>query len=167
MANIITCCRIIFSAVLLFLPVFSPVFYVFYISAGLTDMLDGAAARMTDTVSEFGSRLDTIADFSFAAVCLIKLLPVIDLPVWVWIWTGAIAVIKIINVVSGFIVQKRFPAVHTVMNKITGFLLFILPMTLNVIDLKYSSAAVCIIASFAAVQEGHIIRTGKKTYKQI
>ncbi|MDO4482169.1 MAG: CDP-alcohol phosphatidyltransferase family protein [Bacillota bacterium] len=163
MANIITCCRIIFSAVLLFIPVFSPAFYILYISAGLTDMLDGAAARITGTVSEFGSRLDTIADFSFAAVCLAKLLPVIDLPAWIWAWIGAIAVIKIINVISGFIVQKRFPAVHTVMNKITGLILFILPMTLNVIDLKYSSAAVCIIASFAAVQEGHIIRTGKKT----
>ena len=46
MANIITCCRIIFSAVLLFLPVFSPVFCFFYISSGVTDMLDGAAAMI-------------------------------------------------------------------------------------------------------------------------
>ncbi len=46
-----------------------------YIIAGIADMADGAVARRTGTVSEFGSRLDTAADTVFAAVCLIKLLP--------------------------------------------------------------------------------------------
>ena len=59
MANIITCIRIICSIVLLFCPVFSPVFYALYITAGVSDMLDGAVARKTGTVSEFGSKLDT------------------------------------------------------------------------------------------------------------
>ena len=46
------------------------------------------------------------------------------------------------------------------MNKLTGILLFILPMTLGFIDLKYSGAFVSAVATFAAIQEGYIIRSG-------
>ena len=77
MANTITFFRIAASIVLLFCPVFSPAFYAFYIAAGLSDMLDGFVARKTDSVSKLGARLDTMADFVFVVVCLIKLLPVL------------------------------------------------------------------------------------------
>ena len=70
MANVITGLRILVSAVLLFCPVFSPIFYVLYLIAGLSDMVDGVIARKTNSVSEFGSRLDGVADFVFVAVCL-------------------------------------------------------------------------------------------------
>ena len=159
MANIITIVRILCSIAILFCPVFSVAFYALYITAGLTDMIDGWVARRTNTVSEFGAKLDTVADFVFVVVCLVKLLPVMDVPVWLYVWIGIIAVIKIINIVSGYFVQKRFVAIHSVMNKVTGVLLFILPLTLSFIDLKYSATVVCIIATFAAVQEGHFIRT--------
>jgi len=62
MANIITGIRILLSVALLFYPAFSPTFYALYIAAGFSDMIDGAVARKTGSVSEFGSRLDTIAD---------------------------------------------------------------------------------------------------------
>ena len=78
MANIITGIRIVISAVLLFCPVLSPAFYILYIIAGITDIADGAVARRIGTVCEFGSRLDTIADIIFVAICLIKVLPVLD-----------------------------------------------------------------------------------------
>jgi CDP-diacylglycerol--glycerol-3-phosphate 3-phosphatidyltransferase len=68
LANTITFFRIAASIVLLFCPVFSPAFYVFYIAAGLSDMLDGFVARQTDTVSKLGARLDTIADFAFVVI---------------------------------------------------------------------------------------------------
>ena len=48
------------------------------------------------------------------------------------------------------------------MNKVTGILLFILPLTLPVVELKYSAPLVCALATFAAIQEGHYIRTGKE-----
>ncbi|MBR1451302.1 MAG: CDP-alcohol phosphatidyltransferase family protein, partial [Lachnospiraceae bacterium] len=62
MANIITLIRIMLSISLLFCKALSPTFYALYIAAGVSDMIDGAAARITETVSEFGSKLDTIAD---------------------------------------------------------------------------------------------------------
>lgn len=161
-ANIVTSCRIIFSILMLFFPTFSTWFYVMYLLCGLTDMFDGTIARKTNSVSTFGSRLDTIADFIFVSAALVKLLPVMKISQWLWIWIVIIASIKIANIISGFVCQKRFVEEHTVMNKITGLLLFLLPFTLPVIELKYSAAAVCIIASFSTVQEGHYIRTGRE-----
>ncbi len=159
MANIITSLRILCSIAILFCPTFSVAFYALYITAGLSDIADGWIARKTNTVSAFGSKLDTVADVIFVVVCLIKLLPVMDIPLWLYVWIGVIALIKVINMVSGFVIQKQFVAVHSVMNKVTGVLLFVLPLTLSFIDLKYSATVVCIIATFAAIQEGHLIRT--------
>ena len=62
MANIITCIRILCSIALLFCPALSVAFYALYITAGVSDMADGWVARKTNTVSEFGAKLDTIAD---------------------------------------------------------------------------------------------------------
>ena len=162
MANTITFFRIAAGMALLFCPVFSPAFYAFYISAGLSDMLDGFAARRTNTVSRFGARLDTMADFVLVVVCLIKLLPILSIPAWLYGWIGLIALIKAVNIISGFAVQKRFAAVHSVMNKVTGALLFLLPLTIRVVPLKYSAVVVCAAATFAAIQEGHFIRTGRE-----
>ena len=162
MANTITFFRIAAGMALLFCPVFSPAFYAFYISAGLSDMLDGFAARRTNTVSRFGARLDTMADFVLVVVCLIKLFPILSIPAWLYGWIGLIALIKAVNIISGFAVQKRFAAVHSVMNKVTGALLFLLPLTIRVVPLKYSAVVVCAAATLAAIQEGHFIRTGRE-----
>ena len=158
MANIITGIRMVLSVALLFCPVFSPAFFALYITAGITDVLDGAVARKTGTVSKFGSRLDTIADIVFTAVCLIKLLPVLDVPVWLRIWIAVIAFIKAANIAAGFIRQKGFVSVHSVMNKVTGALLFLFPLTLSFTDLRCSAAVVCAAATAAGVHEGYLIR---------
>ena len=162
MANTITFFRIAVSIILLFCPVFSPAFYALYIAAGLSDILDGFVARKADTASKLGARLDTIADFVFVVVCLIKLLPVLSIPAWLYGWIGIIALIKVVNIISGFAVQKRFVTVHSDMNKVAGVLLFLLPLTINVIPLKCSSVVVCAAATFAAIQEGHFIRTERE-----
>lgn len=64
-----------------------------------------------------------------------------------------------VNVVSGYAVHKKFVVLHTVMNKITGLMLFLFPLTLKFIELRYSGSVICVIATFAAIQEGHLIRT--------
>ena len=163
MANIITGIRIVISAVLLFCPVLSPAFFVLYISAGITDMIDGAVARKTGTVSEFGSKLDTAADIVFIAGCLIKLLPVMHIPVWLYIWIAVIAVIKAANIAAGYIRQKEFITVHSILNKVTGGLLFVFPLSLAFVDLRYSAAVVCMAATIAAVYEGYLIQAGRTT----
>ena len=161
LANLLTGCRIILSLILLYLPVFSSGFYACYLMAGITDMVDGTVARKRGTESEFGERFDTIADFIFVISALYRLLPAVDISMGIRVWIGVIAVIKVINTMYGFAVQRRFTAIHSLANKMTGFMLFVLPFSFSVIDINYSAAAVCLLATFAAVQEGHVIRCQK------
>ena len=160
-ADVLTSIRILVSGALLFCPAFSSAFYVLYLVGGLSDMSDGIIARKTNTVSEFGSKFDSAADFVFVTVCLIKILPAMDIPTWLYIWTAVITLIKFINIISGYVVQKKFVTAHTAMNKVTGAVLFMLPLTLTIVPLKYTGILICIIATFAAVQEGHFMRAGQ------
>ena len=57
---------------------------------------------------------------------------------------------------------KRLIVEHTLLNKITGVLLFLLPLTLFWVNLKYSAMVVCVVATFAAIQEGYYIRKGRE-----
>jgi len=159
-ANIITSCRILGSIGLLFCPVFSDGFYVLYLFCGLTDMVDGSIARKTGTVSSFGARLDTVADFLFVIASFVKLVPVIRIPVWIWGWAAVIAVVKLVNLVWGSTQMKQMPSLHTIANKATGLCLFLLPLTMPFADLRYTAPVVCVIATIAAIQEGYYIATG-------
>ena len=155
LANIITGLRIIGSVVLLFFDVPSLPFYITYLLCGFSDMIDGAIARKTNAVSSFGSKLDTVADIVFMVVCAVKLLPMIYLPIWVWMWIAVIALIKVTNIIWGFVRKKQLVDYHAVLNKITGSLLFLLPFTLQFIEPMYSFAVVCMIATIAAIKEGY------------
>lgn len=156
-ANILTFCRISGSILLLFVPVFSAEFYIIYLFCGLSDMIDGAIARKTNSISRFGSQLDTIADLIFTVVSMIRLLSEIHLPSWLWIWGGIIAIIKTGNIILGYVSKKKFISLHTIMNKVTGLMLFMLPLTISLAEPKYTSVVVCSFATFSAVQEGGYI----------
>ena len=158
-ANLITSCRIILSLMMLCTPVFSKAFYACYFIADFSDMIDGTIARKLGTISKTGEKLDTIADLVLVVVSLYKLLPVIKINKLIWIWIILIALIKLINIISGYVIEKQFVTVHSLANKISGFVLFIFPFTISFIDISYSSTIVCLLATFAAIQEGHIIRT--------
>ena len=156
-ANIITGFRIFGSVLLLFFPAFSLDFYIIYILCGFSDMIDGIIARKTNSTSEFGSRLDTTADFVFVVVSLFKLLPAIQIPQWLWIWGGVISVIKISNIIWGYVSKKQFISLHTIMNKVTGLLLFLWPLTISFAELKWIAIAVCSVATLSAIQEGFYV----------
>ena len=159
-ANIITGSRALFGIAMLFFRVFSAPFYVLYLLCGFTDMIDGTVARKTGSATVFGSYFDTAADLVFVICALVKILPRLSVPLYITVWIAVIAVIKITNIVSGLVLEKKIIVKHTVMNKITGVLLFLLPLTLSFIELKESAPAVCACATFAAIQEGHFIRKG-------
>lgn len=158
LANGITLCRIFLSVRLLFLPLFSTGFYAAYLLCGLSDMADGIVARRMHMVSEFGSKLDSAADFVFVAVAMIKILPQIDVSVFMWIWIGVIAVIKMGTVVYGALHGQGLVSAHTVLNKITGLLLFLMPLTLKFMDFRYSAVIICTVATISAIQESFVIR---------
>ena len=161
-ANIITGSRIVFSLSLLFIPLSSAWFYALYLLCGLSDMVDGTVARMMGGASEFGARLDTLSDFVFMSVALIKFVPYLHIPVWLWIWIGIIAMIKLGNAAWGFVHTKKFISHHTVLNKITGLLLFLLPVTISFVDLTYTFPIVCAVATVAAIHEVYDTYSEKK-----
>ena len=161
--NIITLSRIPMAVALPFVQFSPAVFWTLYLLCGLSDVLDGAVARWAGTVSRLGERLDTIADIIFVAVWIVLFIPAMNVGRWLWIWTGVIALIKVVNVIAGLAMKKGFVAKHTPANKATGILLFLLPMVilLEVIKVPYI-VLVCLLATFAAIQEGHLTRTESK-----
>lgn len=161
-ANTITISRMVCSICLLSCPVFSGTFYILYLLCGITDMVDGTIARRTGTVSELGARLDTVADIVFVAVCSVKILPLIQLPAWLWVWVAVIATIKTGNVVWGLICNKKLVSLHTPLNRVTGFSLFLFPLTLGSIAPMYSSVPLCSLATVSAINEVYYTRTGRE-----
>ena len=157
--NIISALRILGAICLLLFHPGSVAFWVVYGLCGISDMLDGYLARKLHAESRTGAVLDSVADICFVACCAIRLIPVMQIPTWLWIWAGIIVAIKIVNQVSALAVCKRFCFPHTKANKMTGLLLFLAVPTVfwSIIPL----AVVAGIATFAAIQEGHFIRTGR------
>ena len=109
--------------------------------------------------------MDTLADFIFIMIVFIKIILSIVLPKWLWVWIAIIALIKLTNFFSGYVIYRKFITEHTMLNKITGCLLFILPISIGYFQrgiVTVEVISICIIATFAAIQEGHYIRTGKE-----
>ena len=157
--NIITLLRMAGSLGLLLCDVTGVVYWIIYGLCGISDMADGWLARKLKCCTKTGALLDSLADFCLVACCAWKFLPILELPQWLWLWAGVIVVIKIVNQLSALVMYGRCSFPHTLANKITGFLLFIaVPMTFFTI---IPITIVASVATFAAIQEGHFIRTNK------
>ena len=125
-------------------------------------MVDGTVARKTGAVSGFGARLDTVSDFVFMLVCAVKILPILHIPVWLWVWILLIALTKILNIALVFIAKKKLISIHSAFNKITGFALFLLPLTLTFAKATYSVLAICVLATLAVAQEVYLAKKGRE-----
>lgn len=158
--NAITALRFLGAISLLFFDVGSVAFWPIYFICGISDMLDGYFARKLGCDSKTGAILDSLADLVFVACCCYKLLPALAFPKWLWIWAGVIVGIKVINQISALVMYKKFHFPHTVANKVTGFLFFLGVPLAMFLNSMIPMVIVAFVATFAAVQEGHFIRTG-------
>ena len=162
--NLITVLRFLGAFGLLFSDVGGVAFWLIYFVCGLSDMVDGFLARKLHCESKTGALLDSLADLAFVVCCCIKLIPVLALPHWLWFWGAAIIVIKVINQISAIVMYKRFLFLHTIANKAAGLLLFVgVPLTVF-LESVVPMVIIAVVATFAAVQEGHFIRTGQKEF---
>ena len=152
-ANIITVSRIFFSVLLLAFPPHSYPFVAFYLLCGMSDMLDGFVARKLHTENENGAMLDSIADLFFAVAYAVKILPLLNIPLWIWIWTIVIAVTKIANILIASKKTHKFLIEHSLGNKLTGLLLFLLPISVYAMDVEYGATLVCIVATATVIKE--------------
>lgn len=157
-ANYISISRIIMSIILLIPETFSLAFNIIYIYCGISDMLDGFIARKSKSESEIGAKLDSVADIIFVIVAMIKILPLLNLTRGIIIWIVVIAFIKLVNVIRSYINNKKIVLAHTTLNKITGFILFIAPFIIVKTNSIIFEIIICIIAIFAAVQEGQEVK---------
>ena len=161
--NAISALRFLGAVCLLFFEVERCAFWAIYSVCGLSDMLDGHLARKLHCESKTGVLLDSLADLVFVACCCFKLIPALAFPKWLWIWGGAIVVIKAINQISALVMYKKCIFPHTIANKMTGVLLFVgVPLTFF-LDSIIPVTITAVFATFAAVQEGLFIRTKKIT----
>ena len=147
------------SVLLIITEAFSAAFYIIYICCGISDMLDGFVARKSKNESIIGARLDSAADIVFVIVAMIKLLPILDLTNGIIIWAVVIVFIKIVNVTCSYIYYKEILLPHTISNKMAGFIIFIASFIIVNTHSLLFEIIICSIATFAAVQEGHYIRT--------
>jgi len=157
--NDISISRAILSIMLLIPKTFSITFYIIYIYCGISDILDGFIARKSKNESKLGARLDSASDIIFVIVAMIKILPIVNLTNGIIIWILIIVFIKIVNVICSYIYYRKIVLPHTIANKITGFILFIAPFIIVNTNSIIFEFIICSIATFAAVQEGHYIRT--------
>jgi len=153
--------RIVLCLPLLLVDAMTVPFWALYVTAGLTDMLDGFLARRWGVESKFGARLDSLADFVFVIAVGYKLFPHLKLPATLWMMIGLIALVKMINAISAFVVKHRIEFLHTKANKVTGFLLFVCVMAIGQSYFVSVAWVIACIALFAAIQEGHFIRINK------
>ena len=130
--NSITALRILGAVLLFFTVPCSTPFYVLLTLCGLTDVLDGAVARATGAVSPLGARLDSIADLVFYSVMLVRLLPLLwqKLPRELWLGVGGLVLLRLAAYGVAAVKYRRFAALHTWLNKLTGLLVFLLPYLL-------------------------------------
>lgn len=157
MADTVTAARMAASLFLLFLPMKSIWFLVIYTVSGLTDVLDGWLARKYGNASEFGARLDSIADLLFYSVLLIRLFPILyqTLPGEIWYAVLGIVLVRFAAYATAAVKYHCFASLHTWLNKLTGAAVFLLPYVLLVSYIVVYSWAVCILA-FAASLEEHL-----------
>ena len=154
--NIITIFRAVGALGLLLCNATDIVFWGLYCLCGFSDIIDGFLARKFKCATKAGALLDSLADIFFVGCCAWKLLPLLSLPQWLWIWAGIIVVTKIANQILALVMYGECCFLHTLANKVTGFLLFVtVPITFQSI-IPISITAV--IATFAAIDEEHLIR---------
>ena len=152
-ANCITVSRILFSLVMIVFPPSSVPFAVLYVLCGATDVLDGFIARKLHTEGEKGALLDSIADLFFAVIYAARILPLLNLPLLIWIWTAIIAVTKTAGILIASKKTQKLLIEHSFGNKLTGLSLFLLPLSVCVADVKYGATLVCIFATGTVIKE--------------
>jgi len=155
--NILSLGRILISLSLLLLFEKFSLFLTFYLFAGLTDVLDGFVARKLNVQSALGAKLDSIGDFAFYGVLIAYLATKHNEVVMTYlIFVILILLFRVINIVFGFIKYKKLILVHTIANKLTGFLVFLLPMLIW-FERKELIVIVIVIALLSPIEEFLII----------
>lgn len=153
--NLITSTRIVGSIGLLFTNPMSVTFFVLYTLCGISDAIDGWVARATKSTTEFGTKLDSVADILFYTAMAIQVFPYLlrDLPIALWCVAGAVIFTRIIIYLFVAIKHHRFASIHTYLNKATGFVIFVIPYFIACAGTVLICSIVGLISCLATIEE--------------
>lgn len=160
--NALSVLRMVLSLCLIPMDINSIQFISIYLCAGLTDVLDGWIARRTGSETDLGARIDTLGDTVLFIVVIAKILLSTDIPLWLLVWIATIILIKAFNIAYVYVRKKDMLSEHTVLNKLAGLALFLLPLTLPLIDMEIIIPAVCLISTVAVFQETYTVCRGNR-----
>jgi len=125
--NALTASRILVSLILLIVRIQNFPFLLLYLYAGLSDLADGYLARKQNCSTDFGAKLDTVADlFMFGIVIQRCYNDLLDYQMVLY-WSLIVLFVKACAVILMKIRFGIFGIVHTYGNKILGIFLFALP----------------------------------------
>ena len=140
---------------MIFIKPFTLAFNTVYIICGISDAFDGFVARLTKSASEFGAKLDSVADLAFYAAMFSRVMPrlidVLDGAIWYFVIT--VLVIRISSYITAFVKYRCFASLHTYLNKLTGFLVFFIPLIVQAGIFNTYCCVLCTISGFAAIEE--------------
>lgn len=155
LANMITCVRILGTTALLCLTPLSTPWLIVYAVCGLSDAADGIVARRLQISSKLGAKLDTVGDFCFYTVTISQLLPryLTVLPEWIWYGMCVVLLIRALYYLYSFIRNHALAATHAILNKLTSFMIFLLPYAMNSNVFKGYCCVLLGVALSAAVQD--------------
>lgn len=164
--NILTVLRICGTALLLVLGQVDTAFYVIYTLCGVTDVLDGCLARAMGAESDLGARLDSIADLLLYSVMLLRIFPQLWplLSLGMKLWALAVLLVRFVSYLVAAIKFHRFSAIHTYLNKATGFCLFIVVYLFKTPYFPVWCAVAGTVGMLASVEE-LIMHCRNKTYR--
>ncbi len=153
--NCITAVRIVGAFVMMFTKIFTKEFYIIYTLCGVTDVLDGFVARITKKTTEFGAKLDSVADLLFYGTMLVKLLPEMlkAMPNAMPVMIASLLMLRICSYLIAAFRYKKFASLHTYMNKASGFCCFIMPYMINFIPQNVVYSIVYGVAVVAGIEE--------------
>ncbi|MDP4186127.1 MAG: CDP-alcohol phosphatidyltransferase family protein, partial [Bacteroidota bacterium] len=134
---------------------------------GISDVADGYIARHFNAESNLGAKLDSLADFIFWCIVLSALLIQTNIGNDLIILWGAsgVALMRMVNFLVTRIKFKQWGMIHTIGNKATGLILFLLlPIYFYEGRLPGAiSVSLVLIAMLSAIEESIII-IASKTY---
>lgn len=153
--NCITSLRILGAFIMMFTTIFTKEFYIVYTLCGVTDVLDGFVARMTKKTTEFGAKLDSVADLLFYGTMLFKLLPEMlsAMPNAMPVMIASLLALRVCSYLIAAFRYKKFASLHTYMNKASGFSCFLMPYLVNFVPQNVVYSIVYAIAMLAGLEE--------------
>ena len=155
--NAVTALRLLCTAAMFAINADFSLFWFLYALCGISDVLDGALARKLRAESRLGSRLDSIADLAFTAVCAVQLLPQLHLPPGLWICIAVIAALQISAIIAARHRHCSPEQHHSAANRLAGLLLFCALPLYQLPNWDILAFLLCPLAFFASVQQLIII----------